>query len=149
MSFKSPDTGSEYKVVLENKSYVLCYRKVGDDRYRARIQVKGNASALNIKSNLKFSSSWGYKNYHFSVLLDTFHLRYAMTDAFQAIFNSVPLDEKEEEKKIVIDDLDESLDIQKPSLESLKKPAPNDDVVDAVNYSCTHTVAPQWMFVVK
>lgn len=92
MSFKSPDTGSEYKVVLENKSYVLCYRKVDDDRYRARIQVKGNASALDIKSKLKSSSSWGYKASHFSVLIDTFHLRYAMTDAFQAIFNSMPID---------------------------------------------------------
>ena len=100
MSFKSPSTGSEYKVLLENKHYILCYRKVENDRYRARIQIKGNASVIDIKNKLKFASSWGYKDSHFSVLTDAYHLRYAVTDAFQAIFNSVPLDEKEYEDKV-------------------------------------------------
>lgn len=91
MIFNSPETGSSFHVIMEYGQYILCYRKVDNDRYRVRIQINNGGSQVSIKGKLKFAAYWSYKNSHFSIVTDYFHLRYAVTDAFQAIFAVVPI----------------------------------------------------------
>lgn len=57
-TFKSPQTSSEYKVFFELENVTVCYRILGSEKYRVRIQ--GEEEILNAaKEKMICGHLWG------------------------------------------------------------------------------------------